>query len=304
MKIGRNAPCPCGSGKKYKKCCISRPKGATILVTLSDERNKYAKEWASSAEKFESDGHYDWMASFIDGFDTVVEIGAGNGSGTLALAKKGHRVISIDENPECLHLAEKKLKDNDIKVLKVTRGSIQPRQNHYSLEYNRIESDLPEEGVILLEGDTLTDPLLIDWLIKNGSYDAVVCWLIGSHGGRQLNTRIARMGLPNHPGYYRLKVQNHVYELADQILRPGGILHTVDRSEALTNKALENDHIRGHKEQASVTNLEFQGWEARDYTEATDGIKMCVTLPKSGRRPNTKRTQFVTALSVKPNHHE
>lgn len=21
-KIGRNDPCPCGSGKKYKKCCI------------------------------------------------------------------------------------------------------------------------------------------------------------------------------------------------------------------------------------------------------------------------------------------
>lgn len=25
-KIGRNDPCPCGSGKKYKRCCISRPK--------------------------------------------------------------------------------------------------------------------------------------------------------------------------------------------------------------------------------------------------------------------------------------
>ena len=23
-KIGRNAPCPCGSGKKYKKCCLGR----------------------------------------------------------------------------------------------------------------------------------------------------------------------------------------------------------------------------------------------------------------------------------------
>jgi hypothetical protein len=23
--IGRNAPCPCGSGKKYKKCCAARP---------------------------------------------------------------------------------------------------------------------------------------------------------------------------------------------------------------------------------------------------------------------------------------
>jgi len=22
-KIGRNAPCPCGSGKKYKKCCLA-----------------------------------------------------------------------------------------------------------------------------------------------------------------------------------------------------------------------------------------------------------------------------------------
>lgn len=25
MKIGRNQPCPCGSGKKYKKCCLNNP---------------------------------------------------------------------------------------------------------------------------------------------------------------------------------------------------------------------------------------------------------------------------------------
>ena len=23
-KIGRNAPCPCGSGQKYKKCCLNK----------------------------------------------------------------------------------------------------------------------------------------------------------------------------------------------------------------------------------------------------------------------------------------
>ncbi len=23
-KVGRNAPCPCGSGKKYKKCCLNK----------------------------------------------------------------------------------------------------------------------------------------------------------------------------------------------------------------------------------------------------------------------------------------
>jgi tetratricopeptide (TPR) repeat protein len=27
-KIGRNAPCPCGSGKKYKKCCLPRQEGS------------------------------------------------------------------------------------------------------------------------------------------------------------------------------------------------------------------------------------------------------------------------------------
>lgn len=25
MKIGRNDPCPCGSGLKYKKCCLNKP---------------------------------------------------------------------------------------------------------------------------------------------------------------------------------------------------------------------------------------------------------------------------------------
>ena len=24
-KVGRNAPCPCGSGKKYKRCCLGKP---------------------------------------------------------------------------------------------------------------------------------------------------------------------------------------------------------------------------------------------------------------------------------------
>ena len=26
-QVGRNDPCPCGSGKKFKKCCMNRGKG-------------------------------------------------------------------------------------------------------------------------------------------------------------------------------------------------------------------------------------------------------------------------------------
>lgn len=37
-KIGRNDPCPCGSGKKYKKCCLSKDEvvRAKELVSVSE----------------------------------------------------------------------------------------------------------------------------------------------------------------------------------------------------------------------------------------------------------------------------
>ena len=35
---GRNRPCRCGSGKKFKKCCLSRPKNRTVSIDI-DPRN-------------------------------------------------------------------------------------------------------------------------------------------------------------------------------------------------------------------------------------------------------------------------
>ena len=28
IKVGRNDPCPCGSGKKYKNCCLDKDMAA------------------------------------------------------------------------------------------------------------------------------------------------------------------------------------------------------------------------------------------------------------------------------------
>ena len=42
MKTGRNQPCPCGSGKKYKKCCLE--KAATPTDELSYRRLSEAHE--------------------------------------------------------------------------------------------------------------------------------------------------------------------------------------------------------------------------------------------------------------------
>ena len=38
MEIGRNDPCPCGSGLKYKNCCIT--KGDVFLRKLADKARK------------------------------------------------------------------------------------------------------------------------------------------------------------------------------------------------------------------------------------------------------------------------
>lgn len=34
MKIGRNAPCPCGSGRKYKQCCLAKAGTKTLSQKL------------------------------------------------------------------------------------------------------------------------------------------------------------------------------------------------------------------------------------------------------------------------------
>ena len=53
MKIGRNDPCPCGSGKKYKRCCMSDHSADTPpadpLAEVKDEINKFmeGKQFAS-----------------------------------------------------------------------------------------------------------------------------------------------------------------------------------------------------------------------------------------------------------------
>ncbi len=48
-KIGRNEPCPCESGKKFKKCCIdtwhlSQPEPSPIIALANENLKRYAKD--------------------------------------------------------------------------------------------------------------------------------------------------------------------------------------------------------------------------------------------------------------------
>ena len=53
--IGHNAPCPCGSGKKYKRCCLGKdtapargldvPAAESLLQSLEELRNFDPGSW-------------------------------------------------------------------------------------------------------------------------------------------------------------------------------------------------------------------------------------------------------------------
>jgi len=43
-KIGRNEPCPCGSGKKYKHCCLGKHEAAKRMNQMEPKKDLQAKE--------------------------------------------------------------------------------------------------------------------------------------------------------------------------------------------------------------------------------------------------------------------
>ena len=45
-KVGRNDPCPCGSGKKYKRCCLAKDEqeAEAARAAAEAERQKAAAE--------------------------------------------------------------------------------------------------------------------------------------------------------------------------------------------------------------------------------------------------------------------
>jgi len=57
-KVGRNAPCPCGSGKKYKKCCLGKDKEERVEKTTATPAELNIRDQLisySSKERFKGD---------------------------------------------------------------------------------------------------------------------------------------------------------------------------------------------------------------------------------------------------------
>lgn len=309
MSIGRNAPCHCGSGKKYKHCHLEID-NASPKKRLFITQDQYSKSWQKNADHYMMQGCYDWIVDQIAKYKPtkIFDVGCGNGHGLKSLATRfpAVQIASIEENKVCIDQASKLLRTANIQV------DIIARMNHvitgssgHELIFDASQFIIPS-GVSIIEGDiVLQDNLLYDALIDSGPYDLVTVWLIGSHLLRHECENIASLRISSS-GEYRLRVQNKVYQLADEILRPGGVLQVVDRGEPPDTDVLKNDIIRAHREQASSTSLEFVDLQYREYSEASESgsIVMEITPGLLSTESNSSRMAMVSIISKKPFYEE
>jgi hypothetical protein len=266
---------------------------------LANARSTYADKWTVSAEWHEAEGHYKWMADDLGLTDaTILEIGVGDGRSTLELLSRGHTVVSIDENPECLAAAKARLESAGYEATVELRGAVQEDDFQHAVVYRTPNTRVRTGWCHLIEGDPVVDPGLRGWLERACGFDAVVCWLIGTHNARLGSNFHYHAKEVRSSGDYRLVVQNEVYELADLVLNRGGFLHVVDRGEVEDSEEYRNDVLSAHRDQASTTKLVVERCShIVTGSVAAEGGKEMVMTPGSSGRPFLKSSLGLVAIT-------
>lgn len=109
-KIGRNDACPCGSGRKYKRCCLGKQQavGATLTevqkaqISLQNAINSIQKSASQGIQKVHELGVF-VLFSTTDGDAWLLEISE---SDALQIAA-GKEILTVDfeENPETIEIS-------------------------------------------------------------------------------------------------------------------------------------------------------------------------------------------------------
>lgn len=107
MKIGRNEPCPCGSGLKYKKCCHGKVEFQPAQepeqqkITLKDEIEKLQELAVKKEKSLKALGVFILMST-DEGDGWLLEI---TDMDAVLVADKGEKVeVDMEENPETIEI--------------------------------------------------------------------------------------------------------------------------------------------------------------------------------------------------------
>jgi len=104
MKIGRNDPCPCGSGKKYKKCCLNKD------TKTSTNFNSYENNESDPNQKIRDNYSFQKFAQLFEGAKAAkiaTDVGFLDGLRELGLDVEGlsenlSEMIGLEEEFEML----------------------------------------------------------------------------------------------------------------------------------------------------------------------------------------------------------
>lgn len=107
-KIGRNDPCPCGSGQKYKKCCMLRETPAAVneasneqQLFVTNEVGRLQRHAAKKKKGFKLIGTFIFFATG-QGDAWLLEL---TGMDAVRVARNGEPVdVVIDETDETLEV--------------------------------------------------------------------------------------------------------------------------------------------------------------------------------------------------------
>ena len=104
MKTGRNEPCPCGSGKKFKKCCLNTAKPGVRRAPMRERDPAFLahaqamlrQHQAAENVRQQQQGHGNPIVSWVDeanGFRFVA----------VKLTSLGEELDHLPQLPRLLH---------------------------------------------------------------------------------------------------------------------------------------------------------------------------------------------------------
>lgn len=301
MNRSPNDLCWCDSQIKYKKCHKAFD-DASEDRKYAEAQRIYARSWRKTAQLQHARGDYEWMAQQLIPYavERLFDVGCGSGHGLLALhgtLPSLARVIAVDENPVCLRVARDTLTSAGHSPVMIPRLDIMHTPLGFVQDAQPIAGALPTP-LALIEADPMADPYLEGALHVDGLFDAVTIWLTGAHMWRRMNVVSRSRGVRDEHDL-RILLQNDVYELADRILKPGGILQVVDRAEAPTTDFVYNGYLQNHREQAEPTTLDVREISYRLWDSPEGGRTPMILTAPEGREDDNPTLALVSIISVK-----
>lgn len=151
------------------------------MAMIAMTQQEYIDRWKENAMQHFDDGDYEWICNQIESYSFVLEVGCGSGESTLVLVLRGHRVLSIDINPDAINSTKNLINNNDYAAEIITDSFISDDNDAWLWSVDIVNSykdiitvvkQLPIDLILLCNPGGNLDPYIrlneVELLLKYG----------------------------------------------------------------------------------------------------------------------------------------